>query len=117
MVDSSNSVDWNRMLTYMRYLVERFYDSLGSNVGFGIMTYADTAKVEMPLNSLSGSKDAKSEILSFIGRITQQTGTSAGFASAMQLVPGFFSPQQGGRIGVRQVNNQILHLLSNIIFS
>lgn len=103
-MDSSDYVDWNRMLTYIQYLVEYFYDVINSNIGFGLITYGDGAKVAMALNSLSGSKDNRRDILRFIGQIPQQGGLSAGFTPAMQLLSGFFSPQQGGRIGVRQVN-------------
>lgn len=98
-MDSSDSVDWNKMLAYIQYLVENFYDVVNSNIGFGMITYGDEAKVAMPLNS----KDTRRDVLSFIGQIQQQGGSSAGFAPAMQLLSSFFSPQQGGRIGVRQV--------------
>lgn len=98
-VDSSDSVDWSRMLSYIQYLVEYFYDVVNANIGFGMITYGDGAKVAMPLNS----KDTRRDVLSFIGRIQQQGGSSAGFTQAMQLLSSFFSPQQGGRTGVRQV--------------
>lgn len=104
-VDSSNSVDWNRMLTYIQYLVEYFYDEVNSNVGFGMITYGDGAKVVMPLNS----KDTRKDVLSFIGQIQKQGGTNAGFTQAMQLLSSFFSPQQGGRVGLRQVNSSAFH--------
>lgn len=104
-VDSSNSVDWNRMLTYIQYLVEYFYDEVNSNVGFGMITYGDGAKVVMPLNS----KDTRRDVLSFIGQIQKQGGTNAGFTQAMKLLSSFFSPQQGGRVGLRQVNSSAYH--------
>lgn len=105
-VDSSNSVDWNRMLTYIQYLVEYFYDEVNSNVGFGMITYGDGAKVVLPLNS----KDTRKDVLSFIGQIQKQGGTNAGFTQAMQLLSSFFSPQQGGRVGLRQVNSSAFHM-------
>ena len=100
-VDSSNSVDWNRMLTYIQYLAEYFYDEVNSNIGFGMITYGDGAKVVMPVNS----KDNRRDVLSSIGKIQKQGGTNAGFTQAMQLLSSFFSPQQGGRVGLRQVNS------------
>lgn len=87
------------MLTYIQYLIENFYDVVDSNMGFGMITYGDRPEVVMPLNS----KNTKSDVLSFIAQIQNQGGTSAGFTQAMQLLPSFFSPQQGGRLGVRQV--------------
>ena len=87
------------MLTYIKYLIESFYDVVDSNMGFGVITYGDVAEVAMPLNS----KDTRKDVLSFIGQIQNQGGTSAGFTQAMQLLSSFFSPQQGGRVGVRQV--------------
>lgn len=87
------------MLTYIQYLIENFYDVVDSNMGFGMITYGDRAEVVLPLNS----KNTKSDVLSFIAQIQNQGGTSAGFTQAMQLLPSFFSPQQGGRLGVRQV--------------
>ena len=88
------------MLTYIQYLVEYFYDVVKSNIGFGMITYGDGAKVVMPLNS----KDTRIDVLSFIGQIQKQGGTNAGFSQAMQLLSSFFAPQQGGRVGLRQVN-------------
>lgn len=104
-VDSSDSVDWSKMLTYIQYLVGHFYDVVNSNIGFGMITYGDGAKVEMPLNS----KDTRKDVLSFIGQIQKQGGSSAGFTPAMQLLSSFFSPQQGGRVGVRQVKKIETH--------
>lgn len=93
------------MLTYIQYLVEYFYDVVNSNIGFGMITYGDGAKVVMPLNS----KDTRRDVLSFIGQIQKQGGTSAGFTQAMQLLSSFFSPQQGGRVGLRQVKCSAFH--------
>lgn len=104
-VDSSNSVDWNRMLTYIQYLVEYLYNVVNSNIGFGMITYGDGANVVMPLNS----KDTRIDVLSFIGQIQKQGGTSSGFTQAMQLLSSFFSPQQGGRVGLRQVKCPAFH--------
>lgn len=102
-MDSSNAVQWSRMLKYVQSMVEKFYDEVNSNIGIGIITYGDTAKVTTPLNSLSGPSYSRRDILRLIGETPQQGGSSAGFSQAMQLVTGFFSPQQGGRVGVRQV--------------
>ena len=93
------------MLTYIQYLVEYFYDVVKSNIGFGMITYGDGAKVVMPLNS----KDTRIDVLSYIGQIQKQGGTNAGFSQAMQLLSSFFSPQQGGRVGLRQVNCPAFH--------
>ena len=100
-VDSSDAVDWSKMLNYITNVVEYFYDNVNSNIGIGLVTYGETAKVAIPLNSVSGPKN---DILKSIGDIQQQGGSRSGFSQAMQLVPSFFSPQQGGRVGVREVN-------------
>ena len=93
------------MLTYIQYLVEYFYDVVNSKIGFGMITYGDGAKVVMPLNS----KDTRRDVLSFIGKIQKQGGTVAGFTQAIQLLSSFFSPQQGGRVGLRQVKCPAFH--------
>ena len=103
-VDSSDAVQWNMMLNYIRKLLDYFYDEINSNIGIGIITYGDRANVAIPLNSLSGPSYNKDKILRLIGGTPQQGGSNTGFSQAMQLVPGFFSPQQGGRVGVREVN-------------
>lgn len=103
LVDSSDAVEWQKMLNYMTDFVEYFYDYVDSNIGIGVITYGNTAKVSIPLNSLSGPSFARKDILKSIKEIQQQGGSSKGFIQAMQLVPDFFSPQQGGRVGVRQV--------------
>lgn len=97
------------MLTYIQYLVGYFYDVVDSNIGFGMITYGNEAKVAMPLNS----KDTRKDVLSFIGQIQKEGGSSAGFTPAMQLLSSFFSPQQGGRVGVRQVKK--LKLIANYL--
>lgn len=99
-VDSSDAVEWSKMLNYITDALEYFYDKVNSNIGIGLVTYGDTAKAAIPLNSVSGPKK---DILKSIGDVQQQGGSSSGFSQAMQLVPSFFSPQQGGRVGVRQV--------------
>lgn len=102
-VDSSDAVQWNKMLNYMKNLVEYLYNEVNSNIGIGIITYGDTAKVTTPLNSLRAPSYTRKDVLRLIGDTPHQGGSSAGFTQAMQLVPGFFSPQQGGRVGVREV--------------
>ena len=113
------------MLKYVQSMVEKFYDEVNSNIGIGIITYGDTAKVTTPLNSLSGPSYSRRDILRLIGETPQQGGSSAGFSQAMQLVAGFFSPQQGGRVGVRQVTtlrkiiitiNEFLHCEQCLVF-
>ena len=102
-VDSSDAVEWNKMLNYITNMVEYFYNKVTSNIGIGIVTYGDTAKVAIPLNSVSGPSFTRKDILKSIGEVQQQGGSSEGFSQAMQLVPSFFMPQQGGRVGVREV--------------
>ena len=103
LVDSSDAVQWQEMLNYITDLVEYFYDYVDSNIGIGVITYGNTAKVSIPLNSLSGPSFTKKDILKSIKEIQQQGGSSKGFIQAMQLVPDFVLPQQGGRVGVREV--------------
>lgn len=103
-IDGSDSVDWRSMLDYVRFLIERLYLIAGPNVRFGIITYADTVMLRLPLGDSENPKKRVLDTVQVIGLNKGQTGSSAGFASAMQMVPGFFSPQKGGRIGMRQVN-------------
>ena len=102
LVDSSDSVDWNKMRDYMRSLVG-FFDVSDSNVHVGIITYGDRASVAFPLNAVGGPGYTKQAIQQLITSVRPQGGRSKAFNQAMQLVPGFFSPQQGGRSGIRQV--------------
>ncbi|XP_022806051.1 uncharacterized protein LOC111343164 [Stylophora pistillata] len=102
-IDASDSVDWNSMLNYVRFLVERLYRIAGSNVRFGIITYADTAIIRLPLGDSGNPENRILSTIQVIGLNKGHTGSSAGFISAMQMVPGFFSLKKGGRMGVRQI--------------
>ena len=100
LVDSSHSVEWKSMLDIIADLVEYFYDEVSLSTGIGMITYGDTAKVVIPLNSLRGSRN---DILKSIKEAKHQGGSNEDFTQAMQLVPDFFSSQQGGRVGVKKV--------------